>query len=135
MNPFIVTLGMLSIVRGAALVISDAQTVTGMPPAVQTAGTDLLGPVPVPAVIVLVLGAARRGSLLARTQWGRWIYAVGGDPEAARRVGIPVDRVLLSVYVAVRPARRRRRRSSSRAARTPARRPPASCSSWTPSPP
>jgi ribose transport system permease protein len=98
MNPFIVTLGMLSIVRGAALVISDAQTATGMPPAVQTMGTGLIGPLPVPAVLVAVL-ALLAWAMLTRTQWGRWIYAVGGDPDAARRVGIPVDRVLLSVYV------------------------------------
>jgi ribose transport system permease protein len=98
MNPFIVTLGMLSIVRGTALVISDAQTTTGMPEAVQTMGTGLIGPLPVPAVLVAVL-ALVAWVMLTRTQWGRWIYAVGGDPDAARRVGIPVDRVLLSVYV------------------------------------
>jgi ribose transport system permease protein len=98
MNPFIVTLGMLSIVRGAALVISDAQTTTGMPPAVQTLGTGKIGPLPVPAVLVAVL-ALVAWLMLTRTQWGRWIYAVGGDPDAARRVGIPVSRVLLSVYV------------------------------------
>lgn len=98
MNPFIVTLGMLSIVRGAALVISDAETATGMPPAVQTMGTGLIGPVPVPAVLVAGI-ACVAWVMLTRTQWGRWIYAVGGDPEAARRVGIPVNRVLLSVYV------------------------------------
>jgi ribose transport system permease protein len=98
MNPFIVTLGMLSIVRGAALVISDAQTVTGMPGAVQTMGTGLIGPLPVPAVLVAAL-ALLAWVMLTRTQWGRWIYAVGGDPDAARRVGIPVDRVLMSVYI------------------------------------
>jgi ribose transport system permease protein len=98
MNPFIVTLGMLSIVRGAALVISDAQTATGMPEAVQTMGTGLIGPLPVPALLVAAL-AVVAWVMLTRTQWGRWIYAVGGDPDAARRVGIPVDRVLLSVYV------------------------------------
>jgi len=98
MNPFIVTLGMLSIVRGAALVLSDAETATGMPPAVQTMGTGLIGPVPVPTVLVAAL-ALVAWIMLTRTQWGRWIYAVGGDPEAARRVGIPVNRVLLSVYV------------------------------------
>jgi ribose transport system permease protein len=98
MNPFIVTLGMLSIVRGAALVISDAQTATGMPAAVQTMGTDLIGPFPVPFVLVTAL-ALLTWLMLVRTQWGRWIYAVGGNPDAARRVGIPVDRVLLSVYV------------------------------------
>lgn len=98
MNPFIVTLGTLSIVRGAALVISDAQTTTGMPAAVEWMGTGKLGPLPVPAVLVAVLGVLA-WALLTRTQWGRWIYAVGGDPEAARRVGIPVQRVLISVYV------------------------------------
>jgi ribose transport system permease protein len=98
MNPFIVTLGTLSIIRGVALVVSDAQTVTGMPAAVQTAGTDQIGPLPVPAVLVAVL-ALMAWVMLTRTQWGRWIYAVGGNPEAARRAGIPVDRVLLSVYV------------------------------------
>jgi ribose transport system permease protein len=98
MNPFIVTLGMLSIVRGAALVISDAQTATGMPAAVQWLGTGLIGPLPAPAVLVAGL-AVGAWVMLTRTQWGRWIYAVGGDPDAARRVGIPVDRVLLSVYV------------------------------------
>lgn len=98
MNPFIVTLGMLSIVRGVALVVSDAQTVTGMPSAVRTMGTGLIGPLPVPTLLVAVL-ALVAWAMLTRTQWGRWIYAVGGDPDAARRVGIPVDRVLLSVYV------------------------------------
>jgi ribose transport system permease protein len=98
MNPFIVTLGTLSIVRGAALVISDAQTVAGLPPLVVSFGTDLAGPVPLPALLVAGLAGAT-WVLLTKTQWGRWIYAVGGDPEAARRVGIPVDRLLISVYV------------------------------------
>jgi ribose transport system permease protein len=98
MNPFIVTLGTLSIVRGAALVISDAQTVSGLPPLVQSLGNDTIGPIPLPALLVAALGVVTH-LLLARSQWGRWIYAVGGNPDAARRVGIPVDRVLISVYV------------------------------------
>ncbi len=98
MNPFIVTLGTLSIVRGAALVVSDAQTVSGLPPLVVSFGTDRVGPVPLPALLVAALAGAT-WVLLTKTQWGRWIYAVGGDPEAARKVGIPVDRLLISVYV------------------------------------
>lgn len=98
MNPFIVTLGMLSIVRGLALVISDGKTETGFPRTVEVIGTEQLGPVPLPTVLVGAL-AVVLWVLLRKTQWGRWIYAVGGNPEGARRVGIPVDRVLFSVYV------------------------------------
>jgi ribose transport system permease protein len=37
--------------------------------------------------------------LTTHTQWGRWIYLVGGNPEGARQVGVPVNKVLISVYV------------------------------------
>jgi ribose transport system permease protein len=97
-SPFIVTLGTLGIVRGLALVISDGQTETGLPPVVSTLGSGSVADVPVPVVLVLVL-AGLTALMLERTQWGRWIYAVGGNPVAARRAGIPVDRVLLSVYM------------------------------------
>jgi ribose transport system permease protein len=97
MNPFIVTLGTLGIVRGLALVISDGQTRTGLHPVVTTLGSDRVAGIPVPVVIVAVLSLAL-GAMLGRTQWGRWIYAVGGNPDGARRAGLPIDRVLLSVY-------------------------------------
>lgn len=97
-NPFIVTLGTLGIVRGLALVISDGETKTGFPDVVETLGSGEVGPVPVPVLLVAVL-AGLTATLLGRTQWGRWIYAVGGNPDGARRAGLPVDRVLLSVYV------------------------------------
>jgi ribose transport system permease protein len=97
MNPFIVTLGTLGIARGLALVLSDGETRTGLPPVVSTLGSDTVGWVPIPVLIVAVLALAL-GTLLGRTQWGRWIYAVGGNPEGARRAGIPADGVLLSVY-------------------------------------
>ena len=61
MNPFIVTLGTLSIVRGVALVVSDAQTVTGMPPASSGSAPASSGRCPVPALLVLALGARSPG--------------------------------------------------------------------------
>ena len=97
-QPFIVTLGMLSVVSGAAFLISDGAAVSGMPQTVQTVGSGFLGPIPVPALVVLGLAVA--GVVLTRAlKWGSWLYAVGGDPDVARRLGIPVDRVLVSVYV------------------------------------
>lgn len=98
LNPFIVTLGTLGIARGLALVLADGQTRTGLPPVVSTLGSGTVFGIPVPVVVVAVL-ATVLAVLLGRTQWGRWIYAVGGNPEAARRAGIPANGVLVSVYV------------------------------------
>lgn len=97
MNPFIVTLGTLGIARGLALVIANGETRTGLPPIVSTLGSDTALGIPIPVLLVAALALAV-GTLLGRTQWGRWIYAVGGNPEAARRAGIPADGVVLSVY-------------------------------------
>jgi ribose transport system permease protein len=97
-HPFITTLAMMSVARGVALVISDGQPRTGMPESVRTIGGDSIGWFPLSAFVVaaalLLLALA-----LYRLTWGRWVYAVGGNPEAARRTGIPVDRVLIAVFV------------------------------------
>jgi ribose transport system permease protein len=97
MNPFIVTLGTLGIARGLALVIAGGETRTGLAPVVSTLGSGTLAGIPIPVLLVAALALAL-GTLLGRTQWGRWIYAVGGNADAARRAGIPADRVLFSVY-------------------------------------
>jgi D-xylose transport system permease protein len=99
MNPFIVTLGTLGIARGLALVVSDGETRTGLPHAVETLGSGTLAGIPVPVLLVAGLALAV-GTLLGRTQWGRWIYAVGGNPEAARRAGINVTAIRVTAFVA-----------------------------------
>lgn len=97
-HPFIPTLAMLNAARGIALLLSDGSPIPGMPDYVRWLGAGRLGGIPLPAFVVAVLVVLT--VLLTRmTQWGRWIYAVGGNVEAARRLGIPVDRVLISVYV------------------------------------
>ncbi|HUH07789.1 MAG TPA: ABC transporter permease [Egibacteraceae bacterium] len=96
-HPFIVTLAMLSIARGFALWLSDGRVLPGMPPAVQTIGGASLGRLPLSSLVVAGLAVAVF-LLCTRMLWGRWIYAVGGNPDAARRTGIPVGRVLVSVY-------------------------------------
>lgn len=97
-HPFIITLATLSIARGLALRLSDGQPKRGMPGAVRSIGNDSIGWLPHSTFLVAaiaVLGAV----VLSRLVWGRWIYATGGNAEAARRTGIPVRQVLLSVYV------------------------------------
>jgi ribose transport system permease protein len=97
-HPFIMTLAMLSIARGLALWLSGGQPISGMPAAVQQIGGAGIGWLPYSAF--LVAGLALLTLLLTRAMvWGRWIFAVGGNPDAARRAAIPVNGVVISVYV------------------------------------
>ncbi len=97
-HPFIITLAMLSIARGLALWLSGGQPIRGMPSIVDSIGGGSIEWFPVSAILILAI-AFLVYVLTTRIVWGRWIYAVGGNPEAARRTGIPVNKVLISVYV------------------------------------
>ena len=97
-HPFIVTLATLSIVRGLALVLSHGEPKFGMPKAVVFLGGESIGWFPHSAFVVAAM-ALLAAVLLGMLVWGRWIYAVGGNPDAARRSSIPGNRVLVSLYV------------------------------------
>lgn len=92
---FIATLAMLSIARGLALVVSEGAPLM-MPGTVVLLGEDL-GPLPVPVLILVVAGLVA-AFVLARTVVGRSMYAVGGNREAARLSGLPVQRITVVVY-------------------------------------
>jgi ribose transport system permease protein len=96
-HPFIVTLASLSIARGLALWAAHGTLISGMPNPIDTLGGSTIGWLPYSFFVVLGLGLL---ALVGTTWlvWGRWLYAVGGNPDAARRSGIPVGRVLVSVY-------------------------------------
>jgi ribose transport system permease protein len=97
-HPFVITLATLSIAKGLALQLANGRAMPGMPEAVQFLGGDsVFG---VPASFFVVAGVAALILVMAKAMvWGRWIYAVGGKPEAAVRMGIPVRGVLVSTYV------------------------------------
>src|SRR4051794_36879403 len=97
-HAFIPTLATMNVARGLALKLADGAPMPGMPKVVQQAGSGEVGPIPVPVLIVAAFGLLA-WLLAAKLQWGRWIYLVGGDKEAARRLGIPVDKVIISVFV------------------------------------
>jgi ribose transport system permease protein len=97
-HAFIVTLATLSGVRGLALWAASGTLIFGMPGAVQTVGGDRLSWFPYSYFVVVAL-ALTVLVLTTKLVWGRWLYAVGGNPDAARRAGIPVNRVLVTVYV------------------------------------
>jgi len=92
---FIATLAMMSVARGLTLVISGG-TPVATSDAVKQLGADV-GPIPVP-VIMLALAGVVCWFMLSRTVLGRSLYAIGGNEEAARRSGIPVRRILVTVY-------------------------------------
>ncbi|SDO52136.1 monosaccharide ABC transporter membrane protein, CUT2 family [Nakamurella panacisegetis] len=96
--PFIVTLGTLSAALGLAQVITSGLNITLDESALTDFGiyTKVLGipALPFVALIVVILG----GILLHRTKFGRYTYAIGSNAEAAKRVGVKVDRHLIQVY-------------------------------------
>lgn len=98
--PFVVTLGGLSIFRGLTLWYSGGGPISGFDADLRWWGQGLIGPVPVP-VILFLAAAVICHIVLRHTRYGRNVYAVGGNPEAARLSGLPVDRIILSVYVIV----------------------------------
>ncbi len=95
---FIVTLGGLTAWRGATLLWSGGQPISSFSPDFTFWGQGFIGPVPVPVVIFLLLVLVAH-IVLKFTQYGRWIYAVGGNPEAARLSGLNVVMLTTSVYV------------------------------------
>ena len=99
LEPFIVTLGMLALARG--LVYAYGNGIPIIPQVGSTYAnigqTTVLG-IPVLAII-WILAVAGIGFALNRTVWGRRVYAVGSNKEAARASGIPVKAVLWSVYI------------------------------------
>jgi ribose transport system permease protein len=98
-HPFIITLATLSICRGLALELAIGHTtMRGMPDAIAAiGGSSTFG---IPNSFFIVFGVAAIVLLMAKAMvWGRWIYAVGGEPEAAVQMGIPVKGVLVSTYI------------------------------------
>jgi len=95
--PFIVTLGMLGIARGVVLVLTDASTIQPLPPSFAALANGSVLGVPNLLWIFLVVVAVT-AFVLRRTVFGRYVYAVGSNPESARLAGVPVNAVLVSVY-------------------------------------
>lgn len=96
--PFIVTLGMMTIARGLALVWSGGRPVTNLSPAFNYIGGGDFLFIPVP-ILLFLLVIILSGVTLKYTRIGRYIYAVGGNEEAARASGIRVNRVKLFAYI------------------------------------
>ncbi|MGQ9747397.1 MAG: ABC transporter permease [Candidatus Caldatribacteriaceae bacterium] len=98
MVPLIATLASLGIFRGLALQFTDAASIYGMPQLISKIGIGYIGFVPIPIVLLFVLYIFAY-YILEKTLFGTYVYAVGGDKEAAFKGGINVPNMLLYVYL------------------------------------
>jgi len=94
---FIITLGMMSVVRGLTYVITQGAPVSDLPEGIRFLGYGTVFGVSVP-VITMLLSAVAGGVVLARTKLGRYVYASGGNLEAARLSGVPTAQVRVFVF-------------------------------------
>jgi ribose/xylose/arabinose/galactoside ABC-type transport system permease subunit len=95
--PFIATLGIMSVARGAALMLSDGRPISGFPGGFRVLATGSVLGLPLPALLMLALyGVAHL--LLSRTLLGRYTYAIGGNEEAATLSGLHIGRIKITVY-------------------------------------
>jgi len=99
MPAFIATLGVMLIARGMAFLLTHGQSISELPDGFSWLGRGrtVAG---IPNAVVLAAGLYVAGwFVLARTTFGRYLYAIGGAPEAARLAGVPIRRTLVAVYV------------------------------------
>ena len=100
--PFIVTLGTLSVYTAIALLYSGGESIQAshLPGLLNVLGDGFaIGGFRLTwGIVVMVIIYAVVGYALSQTAWGRYVYAVGDDPESARLSGVPSKRILLAVY-------------------------------------
>jgi ribose transport system permease protein len=87
--PFIVTLGTMSIARGAALLYTEGRPVSGFDAGFRLLATGRVGFIPAPVIAMLVVYAIAH-FVLTRTTFGRYVYAIGGNEEATRLSGVAI---------------------------------------------
>ena len=99
MIPFIVTLSTMVLAQGFAIWYTQAQSISDLPDGyIDTVAGTVAGGIPVPALIILAVAAVAH-VVLAKTQFGRWLFLAGSNEQAARISGIPVRGARLAAYV------------------------------------
>jgi ribose transport system permease protein len=94
---FIATLAMMAIARGGTLVYTDGRPITGLPSSFAFLGRGYVGNVPFPIILMLIIFILAY-IILKLTRFGRYVYATGGNINAARASGIKVDNVIISTF-------------------------------------
>jgi ribose transport system permease protein len=95
--PFIATLGMMSVARGAALVLTEGRPISGFSEGFRWIATGSIGPIPAPVIVTLLVYAIAH-VVITRTTFGRYVYAIGGNEEATRLSGVAVRFHKTAIY-------------------------------------
>jgi ribose/xylose/arabinose/galactoside ABC-type transport system permease subunit len=97
-TPFIVTLALMTIWRGTAFILTGGRPIWELPEGFSLLASGRVAGLPIPTVIMLVVYVSAH-IILTRTRFGRHVYAVGGNLEAARLAGIRTHRVITAAFV------------------------------------
>ncbi len=96
-SAIVITLGMQTVVRGFAYIFSGGIPIYDIPESLVFLGQGYVGQIPVPVIIMLII-VLIMGFILHKTYFGRYVYAIGGNIEAARLAGVQVNKILVSLY-------------------------------------
>ena len=96
--PFVASFGMLVFIQGARLAYTKGQASGTVPELLRAISFKPIGPIPA-ALLVWLIVSAIAIFFLRFTRYGRWIYAVGGNPAAARYAGVRIDLVLIAAHI------------------------------------
>ena len=100
LHPLVVTLGTFALFQGLAYGLTNAQAVSDFPGWFAYFGQAYFGPVPL-QLFIFILAVAVVWLILSRTSFGRYVYAIGNNEEAARFSGVPVRKVKLALYAGI----------------------------------
>ena len=95
--PMIITLGMMTVARGLSYIITGGLPVYGIPDSIVFLGQGYIGLIPVPVItmlIIVIIGSF----VLNKTYQGRFLYAIGGNEEAARLAGVAISKIKIVIY-------------------------------------
>jgi ribose/xylose/arabinose/galactoside ABC-type transport system permease subunit len=96
-HPLIITLGTMTVFRGMGYIAANGSTVSGLPESFKWFGQGYIGPIPVPIIIMIIVGVIG-WFVLTKTYFGRYIFALGGNEEAARLAGVNTNQLKMIVF-------------------------------------
>lgn len=95
----VITLGMMTVARGLAYIISSGLPIYDIPENVVAIGQGYIGIIPIPVIIMLII-VVIAAFILNKSYIGRYVYAIGGNEEATRLAGVSVEKMKIGLYSA-----------------------------------